>query len=84
MVNKHNIFSDFTWERDGNGDYAVTYLRTGLTIIAKPRLGNNKYCIAKSEERETNYYGQSVPKMYTKFEVMDILRNLRGDEIICA
>lgn len=80
---KKNIFKDFVWERNGNGDYLVTYLYTGISIIVIPRLDSNKYCIKNSDETEKNFYNQDIPKRYTKFEIMDILKGLTGTENIC-
>lgn len=83
-MKKDNIFKDFVWEKDGNGNYQVTYLRTGASIIVIPRLEKReRYCIQKSDKTERNIYGQDIPKRYTKFEIMDILKDLTGKENIC-
>ena len=75
---KENVFKDFTWEKDGNGEYIVTYLKNGKTLIAVPRLGKkNMFCIRESQETEQNVYGQEIPKRYNKFEVMEYLKNMR-------
>lgn len=81
---KKNIFNDFVWNKDGNGNYMVTYLKTGKSIIVIPRLDSNKYCIKNSDETEKNFYNQDIPKRYTKFEIMDILKSLIGTEKICV
>lgn len=71
---KRNIFKEFSWKRDGNGNYVVTCLETGKTLIAIPRLGKKElYCIQGSVETEINFYGQTIPKRYNKFEVMEYL-----------
>lgn len=77
---KVNPFHEFLWEKDGNGWYTVTDKLTGEAVTAIPRLGKpyGRYCIRESEERETNYYGQSVPKIYNRFEVMAFCR-ARGE-----
>lgn len=71
---KTNIFKEYSWERDGNGNYVVTHISSGKSLIAIPRLDKkNTYCIKGSNETEQNFYGQTVPKRYNKFEVMDYL-----------
>ena len=72
---RKNIFRDFLWERDGNGNYTVTCLCSGKTLTAIPRLDRKGYyCIAGSQETEQNAYGQTFPKRYNKFEVMAYLK----------
>ena len=75
-----NIFKDFVWEKcDGGAYYRVTYIRTGKSLIAIPRLGKNQvYCIDGSTETEKNCYGQDLPKRYNKFEIMEYLKNMEG------
>ena len=74
---KRNIFKEYTWERDGNGNYVVTHIISGKSIIAIPRLDKKSmYCIKGSEETEKNFYGQIIPKRYNKFEVMEYLEAL--------
>lgn len=76
---KENIFKKFLWERDGNGNYVVTSVLSGKSIIAIPRLDKkNMYCIKGSNETETNFYGQIIPKRYNKFEVMEYLSKMFG------
>lgn len=71
---KKNIFKEYSWERDGNGNYVVTCFLNGKSLIAIPRLDKkNMYCIKGSEETEQNFYGQTIPKRYNKFEVMEYL-----------
>lgn len=71
---RNNIFKEYSWERDGNGNYVVTSLSTGKSLVAIPRLDKkNMYCIHGSEETEKNFYGQIIPKRYNKFEVMEYL-----------
>ena len=78
---KKNIFRDFIWEKDGNGNYIVTSVYTGKSIIAIPRLDKkNMYCIENSTETELNFFGQEIPKRYNKFEVMAYLQNLDKEE----
>ena len=69
-----NVFKDFSWERDLNGNYVVTHITSGKSLIAIPRLDKKgMYCIKGSDETELNFYGQTVPKRYNKFEIMDFL-----------
>lgn len=69
-----NIFKEYAWERDGNGNYVVTSLLTGKSVIAIHRLEDrNKFCIRGSEETVKNHFGQTIPKRYNKFEVMEYL-----------
>lgn len=77
---KKNSFQEFLWERDGNGYYRVTDKLTGETVTAIPRLGGRtqRYCIRESVEIETNYYGQTVPKSYDKFGVMEFCKGRRA------
>ncbi len=71
---KKSIFKDYLWEKDGNGNYVVTSLLTGKSLIAIPRLDRkNYYCIKGSTETEENFYGQTVPKRYSTFQVMEYL-----------
>lgn len=35
---KTNIFKEYSWERDGNGNYIVTHIASGKSLIAIPRL----------------------------------------------
>ena len=71
---KTNIFKEYSWERDCNGNYVVTHIASGKSLIAIPRLDKrNMYCIKGSNETEQNFYGQTIPKRYNKFEVMDYL-----------
>lgn len=73
---KKNIFKEFTWEKDGNGNYVVTHLATGKSLIAIPRLDKkNMFCIRGSTETQQNFYNQTIPKRYNKFEVMEYLIN---------
>lgn len=75
---KKNIFKEFSWERDGNGNYVVTHLATEKSLIAIPRIDKKGlFCIKGSPEKEKNFYGQDIPKRYNKFEVMEYLRNAR-------
>lgn len=79
---KNNIFKNFRWEKDGNGEYIVTSLRTGKTITAIQRIDNRSlYCIHESNETQKNYYGQTIPKRYNKFEVMAFLENMEAEEL---
>lgn len=74
---KTNIFKEYSWERDGNGNYVVTHIASGKSIIAIPRLEKkNMYCIKGSNETERNFYGQTIPKQYNKFEVMEYLTRI--------
>lgn len=70
---KRNIFKDFVWDKDGNGDYEVTCLVNGNRCIAIPNIDRKHYCIHGSKETRVNAYGQVLPKLYTKFEVMEYL-----------
>ena len=73
-MEKRNVFKEFAWERDGDGNYVVTHLETGKSLVAIPRLDKkNMYCIKGSKETEENFYGQTIPKRYNKFEVMEYL-----------
>lgn len=82
-MGKKNVFKDFIWDKDGNGNYVVTCLLNGFSILVIPRLGNRNYCISKSKDMVKNFYGQDVPKQYNKFEIMNILMNMNGTEEIC-
>ena len=71
-MRKTNPFDSFLWERDGNGNYLVTEIHTGISVLAIPCSGKERrYRIRESEEWEVNCYGQSIPKRYTRFEVME-------------
>lgn len=73
-MSKRNIFKEYLWEKDGNGNYVVTSLATGKSLVAIPRIDDrSKYCIKGSGETQKNFYGQDIPKRYNKFEVMDYL-----------
>ena len=74
---KKNAFENFTWERDGNGNYVVTSVLTGKSVIAIPRLDKkNMFCIKGSNETQVNFYGQIIPKRYNTFEVMEYLSRM--------
>ena len=76
-MEERNVFKEFSWERDGNGNNVVTHLSSGKSIIAIPRLDKkNMYCIKGSRETERNFYNQEIPKRYNKFEVMKYLEAL--------
>lgn len=77
---KNNPFKNYVWEKDGNGNYLVTSLYTGKSIVVIPRLDHkNLYCIQGSTETQTNYFGQEIPKRYNRFEIMEYLDKLGAE-----
>lgn len=60
---------DFVWERNIDGEYDVTCKTTSVTIHAIKTL-DGKYRVPLWREMELNYYGQAVPKKYSRFDIM--------------
>lgn len=63
---------DFLWERKDNGEYVVTYKRTGRSITAIPQQREpNLYFIRESDEVErTKNENLAIPKKYDFWGVM--------------
>ena len=75
-MKKHNWFNDFTWDEDGNGNYTVTHRLTGRSVFVKTHVSSgNPYTIPSSGEMVYDYFGNYVPRRFSKIGVMEYLEN---------
>lgn len=75
-MKKHNWFNDFVWDIDGNGNYTVTHRLSGRSVFVKTHVSSgNPYTIPSSGEMVYDYFGNYVPRRFSKIGVMQYLEN---------
>jgi hypothetical protein len=75
-MKKHNRFNDFVWDVDGNGNYTVTHLRSGRSAFVRSHISVDRpFSIPSSGETEFDFWGNVIPRRFSKIDVMDYLEN---------
>lgn len=75
-------YRQFLWEWYETEQYYIVYnLQTGFSLKAIPvKRRVNQYTVENDTEKSKNFYGQEVDKIYTKYQLMDKLKQAGGNE----